>query len=228
MSKFPPMVSASMWRTVIAHLKSVAAKRGGHAASPLITNAEVITLVMGWLVNATKAGFPLWYQFAAAAYGWDPKRDTLDTSKKHAQAWAPDYLRDALWAELQRSADELDARERFGPRAVYLDGDYADPVFQGEVRAALTADGAAAAFKIPLPACKDPKSGKPRLPRCLEIDPVTLLCRKWEKCDPATIDDPITVIGNKLGGALVVGALLWFAFKMDRNQSRRVRRRNLE
>jgi hypothetical protein len=68
------------------------------------------------------------------------------------------------------------------------------------VQAGPTVEGQLAelGIKLPTPFCRDPKTGKPTWPR------------PGQPCDPILVDDPITIIGRKLGGALVV-ALVAFA-----------------
>lgn len=211
--------------------------------APRMTNGEVITVVMAWMpptagIRAT--AFPLWDQFAAAAYGWNPATGKLDTSAKNRDDWYPDALLVALWSQLMGAADELDTADRRyrlddphrGKPRLDFDGRWDDIVFQETVKMTANQDGtitdtqsAHAAFKIPLPACKGP-DGKPRLPKCKRVmKRWPYLCEEWEKCDPVVVDDPITKIGNDLSGlaglALLVGAF-WLLFD---NKPRRRRAR---
>ena len=249
---FQPLISGSTWDTVFASVWDRALKRDGarrHYApdgtlAPQLTNGEVITLVMAWLAATSMAKFPLWYQYAAAAYGWSPDNDVLNTSAAQRDAWYPDELAVELWSAMMGLTSALE-EARTSPPALYLDGTFDDPVFQGEVRAALLQDGAQAtiAAKIPLPACKG-KDGKPTKPRavcpvgselktgpggvpvCVDTATGKRTAPAWE-CEPVEIDDPITGIGKMLGtpfvqGLLILGAL-WLALEP---QPRRYRRRD--
>ena len=87
---------------------------------------------------------PLWHQFAAQAYAWDPaKRDTFRTSAAQAAAAYPARETPDLWQWARNIAIELDARADGQPPRISLDmGTFADPVFQASVRAQLKQDGA--------------------------------------------------------------------------------------
>lgn len=213
--KFPPSVTASTWATVFEHVWNIALKRGRHMVpyrtggklvdtlAPRLTCGEVVTLTMGWYAAAGRR-WPLWYQFAAAAYGWDPSADTFATTTKQREAWYPDELLVEFWMSLMELTRELDFAGVANPR-LDLDGRFGDVVFQGEVKSALSDDGADIAFKIPIPACKDPKTGKPGWPK---RDPKT---GKWT-CDVVTIDDPVTVVKSDIGRTLLIVAALWLLF----------------
>jgi len=250
---FQPLITGSTWDTVFDAVWDRALKQDGASKNhrtadgtiaPRLTNGEVITLVMAWLAATSKARFPLWYQYAAAAYGWSPDNDVLDTTARQRDAWYPDELLVELWSTLMGLTSTLDEERVSSPR-LDMDGTFDDPVFQGEVRAALLQDGADAiiAAKVPLPACKG-KDGKPTKPRavcpvgselrtgpggvpvCVDTATGKRTAPKWE-CDPVTIDDPITGIGKMLGqpfiqGLLILGAI-WVALEP---QPRRYRRRD--
>lgn len=222
---FPPFITASSWGTVFQSTwESVRASHGlGHAPDvngtlyPKLTNGEVVTLVMG-IMEATRGKFPLWYQFAAAAYGWSPSADKLNTSNRQRDAMYPASLAVDLWVAWLGVTSDLDVTAPTAPRLA-LDGSYSDGVFQGQVRAALREDGAQAHWKIPMPACKDPKTGKPTGRPHKNKD------GKWT-CDPVVIDDPVTGIKKEaqqlLTVALIVGAIVWL---LDRNNSVASRRK---
>ena len=229
---FPPFMTASSWHTLFAALHDFVAKRRNGTR---LTNGEVITVVMAWMpptAGIRAQAFPLWDQYAAAAYGWDPTTDKLDTATKNRDALYPVALNAALWTQMQAAADELDSSTRPSPRLDF-DGQWSDVVFQNTVKMLAKQDGvitdtqsAHVAFKIPIPACKGP-DGKPQLPRCKRVmKRWPYLCEEWEKCSPVVVDDPITKIGNDIGTlgklALLVGAFyLLFDNKPKRRRARR-------
>lgn len=237
--KFPQFVTASKWATTFTQLwELVMGKRGKHLATypggptlaPELTNGDVVRLVMGWLaaIGPTKARelFPLWYQFAAAAYGWDPKTDKLDASAKRRDAAYPDLLLVEFWKAQMALAHDLDDASVPNAR-IDLDGDFADRVFQAEVQAALKQDGAEAAFKIPTPVCKNPDGSKTIGPKCKRyMKTWPYFCEEWERCEPDVVDDPITVVKKRAEKTLWLVALAiaaWWAF--DNRQQRPRRRR---
>jgi hypothetical protein len=186
--------------------------------APHWTNREAIAVVAA-LRAAAGARFPLWYQFAAPAYGWEPGRNRLDRSDEQADR---DYDANAavmLNLELQRIAQELDEARKPDPRMDLDAQSWTDVAFQGEVTKALRDDGAQAQFKIPLPACKDPKTGKP-------AKPVKGPDGKWH-CPggPLLIDDPITAIIKALAPIAVPAALILGAAWLMSKRQRRPRRR---
>lgn len=173
---------------------------------------------------------PLWYQFAATAYGWDPaKQDRLNTSARQRDKLFDAALVDDLWSATRQTARGLDQGTE--PARLEIDPDTFDnPIFQAGVKTAIKADGGMrAAGKIPV-GCKDPKTGKlvgPKM-KCrpgfeLELVPGTpfFVCRNKQtgeteqptvECEGERfeIDDPITAIGKALVGdlgrlALIVG-----------------------
>lgn len=229
---FQPVITASAWET--AHLATAAAasqRRGQGRASdgllwPKLTNGDVITLVKAWH-DASPSGFPLWYQYAAAAYGWNArKRDKLDTSARQRDAAMDIEIVGDLEKNLLGVADDLDTDAKPNPR-IELDANaFDDGVFQGRVRAELVQDGAKAQFKIPV-GCKDPRTGKSKSPglKCregftLERVPGTLVfvCKNKQTgetenptldCDPVFVDDPITGVKKQLIHELVgIGLIL--------------------
>lgn len=188
-----------------------------------LTNGEAVTLIMGWMFAvgpSVSSSWALWYQLAAVAYGWSPDRDRLDTSAKQRDAWYPPELALELYFQLDGLATTLDGGGIPGSVELPLDGSFSDPSFQGQVRSALMDDGASATWLIPLPACKDPKTGKPT------GRPHRDKNGKWT-CDPVVIDDPVTKVKKSVNGllmlVLVVGIVVWAS---DNNQPRRSRRRS--
>lgn len=212
---FPRTVTATTWRDALSSLSQRSQKRRGSYAdgSPKLTNSEALQLVRAWSQATTRAGWPLWYQFAAVAFGWDPSADTLDTSAAQAARPYPADATAELWVALAGLAAQLDRGDNTA--ALYTDQEWADPLFAADVRNALVGDGADAQFKIPIPACKDPATGKPvGKPR---RDPAT---GKW-RCDPVVVDDPVTHAGRQLGGAAAVILLLWFLLSDNPRRHRR-------
>lgn len=256
----PPVITASRWGTAFDAAWSRILDAHGSGLpitpplprdqfgipappAPRLTNGEAIALIAGWHDAATHR-FPLWYQYAAVAYGWDPENDNLDTSPSQAaKAYMPDEVNAALWGELFQVASaldgELDAAENMAKPRIDLDTAFNDPVFAGKVAAQLKADGADAAFKIPTGRCRDRRTGKKRLyrpcppgakqgadGRWYYKDPITgaqLVCDGKGDCDPELVDDPITHARKQLFTlALIVGAVWWLS-KRARNPRRRRR-----
>jgi len=233
---WPPFLTASSWDNIYAQLWDIALRRpGGTQTSadgtlaPALTNGEIQMIVRAWQ-SARRSLWPLWYQFAAAAYNWNPDNgDRLDTSAKWRDAFADVEIVRELWLSTFGLRFDLDATQLPKPR-LDLDAEtFDDAVWQAEVRAELRADGASASFKIPLPACKDPKTGKattpkytcPRgyklvvingIPMCKHITSGKLAKPKLE-CDVVKVDDPITAIGKSLrkdlATVVIVAAVLY-------------------
>jgi hypothetical protein len=217
---FPPFVTASQWISVFESTWNRAQRARGldtndeGTIAPRLTNAEAVALVRAWKSAATAARFPLWYQFAAAAYGWDPPdNDTFNTSAKQAARLYETEINVQLWLALHRLALDLD--DTAEPPRLDFDGALFDDVMVvASVRARLQEDGAEAAFKIPIPACRDKKTGRMRFPRRGD---------KPGDCDVVLIDDPITYIGKNLGAAALILGLVWLL--AQDNKPRRQRRR---
>lgn len=198
--------------------------------APQLSNADASDLVGAFHGADNIDAFPLWYQYAAVAYGWSPPdSDMLDASTaRGANAYDAD-IAVALWLDLKRVATELDNSGSADARLIF-DGVYDDVVWLGEVRAALLQDGASATFKIPLPMCKDKRTGKRRIPRVpcdkngQRRDPLTgalIACDMPGDCDPESVDDPITHAFNQLlPWALILGAL-WLIRKDSQPRRRR-------
>lgn len=218
----PPTVTGSRWRNVIASLaRSV---RGMGQASdgtpaPVVTNREAVAVIAALRKAAANVSpWALWYQFAALAYGWSPTSPTLDTSDEHAD---DDYDLDAAAMLVQQAgllADQLDAANTPEP-ALYLEDTWQSAGWLADVAQALDDDGANVQFKIPLPACKDPVTGKPAKP---VKDPKT---GRWT-CPGGvvTIDDPITAIVKALAPIAIpvaLGLIAYGAFTQRRKRRRR-------
>lgn len=223
----PPLVTASTWASVWSSLWSQALARRGAThdsdgtVAPAMTNREALAIVMALrrMARATGAEFPLWYQFAAPAYAWTPGTDVLDATDRQADEEYPADAAVQLHLELQRLTAELDDRAVKEPRLEISDV-FADGETQREVAAALRDDGARAEFKIPLPACKDPNTGKPARPVYDDRD------RKW-KCPGGvvTIDDPITAIIKSAAPLAIIAILAYGAGVIWSKKPRRRRRK---
>jgi hypothetical protein len=235
-SPFPPFVTASEWRTAYqATWDALSKKRGFENADdgtilPITTNEDAIVLIRAW-IDGNAAGrqrFPLWYQFAAVAYGWSPKRDKLDASTKQGDRLYPTEIAKELWLAMFRLSGDLDDEKVTRPKLV-TDSDFGDPVFVAGLRTELQQDGAQAQFKIPTGMCKDAKTGRARVPRpkcdangqgpINPLDPrgPRLPCDKPGDCTSIDIDDPITGIGKALKKDVATFAILalvaWFVLK---------------
>lgn len=218
----PPVITGSTWTAVWGALwerssrGTVADEEG--ALAPKWTNREAIAIIAA-IRSAAAPDFPLWYQFAAPAFGWEPGVNKLDRSEAQADREYDPSAAVLLYQEIRRIATELDDRQRREPR-VELDAQtWTDATFQAEIAKALREDGAQAQFKIPLPACKDPRTGKP-------ARPVRGSDGKW-RCPggPLLIDDPITAIVKALAPiALPVALILGAAWVMSK-RPRRPRKR---
>lgn len=206
----PRLVTASTWKACLDSLWRTAAMRyaggvkggdvigpDGTSSTPPLSNAEVVAIVFGVLADMGGASaWPLWYQYAAAAYGWDPpRRDSLDVSRARGVAPYDAALTLALWDELDRLVTEADADRRPTPR-LDLDAVFTDAVVAGNVRAALQADGAAASLSLPMPPCRD-EQGRPT-GATLRREGATWTCKRPAMVGPSDSILPLV---------LVVGAL---------------------
>lgn len=220
----PPTITASSWRNIVDSIWQHSVRLGlesdedGNTA-PAWTNRQALAITIG-MRNASGPvqPWPLWYQFAAAAYGWDPSTNELDTTDAHGDGAYPAGAAVQLAGELRRIGEALDA-VRYPERRVDLSDVWGDPTFVADTMTALAGDGARVTFKIPLPTCRDPRTGKPARP---VKDPAD---GRW-KCPGGvvTIDDPWTAIEKSLNKLAVPGALILIAYLAFTN-SRRGRRR---
>lgn len=211
-----PVYTASRWSTLLDGMRSTLDARGNADA---MTNAEAVSFIREWN-NVSHGLGKLAWQFAAVAYGWDPKRDTLNRSSQQSERWYPMTPEVFAWAG--SIARELDERADQPPRIAVDRDTFRDPTFYGHVREQLQQDGARAAFKIPTGMCKD-KSGKarPSRPPCdkngrgplMGYDragkPVYAPCDKPGDCEPELLDDPVTHVGNQLTMLLLVVGAVW-------------------
>jgi len=224
--QLPPVITSSSWLTTMQSLWSQS-KRGtvkddAGIEVPAWTNREAIAVIaaMRELAKGVPTGFPLWYQFAAVAYGWQPRTEELDNSAAQADRIYPGDDAVELNAELERMVTHLDQRMHPNPRIALVDM-FDRSGFLDELRTALRQDGAQVEFKIPLPACKDPASGRPAKP---VKDPRT---GKWTCPGGAvTIDDPLTAILKALATvAIPVGLVLLAIGAVQPRRRRRKGRR---
>lgn len=226
--KLPPRITGSSWSNVAQAVRRTArteASGDDGVVAPVWSCREAAAIVAAWrtVARLTADGFPLWYQFAASAYGWDPAEGKLRQYDDQASALYPPEDAAALVSEIDRIAAARDQAQVVVPRdqpALALVDVWNDPQFLDDIKAAMAGDGAVVEWKIPIPACKDPKTGKPAKP---VRNPTT---GKWE-CPGGvvTIDDPLTAIIKSLSKiaplAIVVGVL----YLVDRMETPRHRRR---
>jgi len=226
--RLPPVLTASTWGNLwgaawerAKQARGVATADDGTVA-PVMTNREALALIAALRVVAamTSEGFPLWYQFAAVAYGWNPTTDTFDVSQKQADRLYPADDATELQLAMQRLTTALD-RERsdVDARLELDDNGFFDILVQGDVRRALLEDGATVAFKIPVPSCKDPKTGRPTGKP--QRDPKT---GKWT-CEPVLVDDPVTAVGKPLTRLIVFAGVVAGIVLITRSARRRRARR---
>lgn len=218
----PRVITGSTWPNVMAALWERASRgmvtddEGGQA--PRWTNREALAVVMA-LRKLAGAGFPLWYQFAAVAYGWSPDNDQLTARGGQADQWYPPEIAVLLNGEIERITGELEAAPVRREPQLDLEDLFDDKTVIAAITGALKQDGADAAFKIPLPACKDPVTGRPAKP---VKDPRT---GKWT-CPGGgyTVDDPITAIIKSLSKVAIPVALIYGVAWVLSHKPRRSRR----
>lgn len=214
----PPLITSSSWSTAWQSLWEQS-RRGmtrddEGTIAPAWTNREAAAVV--WATRrAAPDRFPLWYQFAAVAYGWQPDGDKIDATQQQADRMYPADASVQLNLELQRIAADLDEAGAEAPRLELADV-FEEPDRIRDVTAALRQDGARASFKIPLPACKDPATGRPARPVYSKER------RKWE-CPGGvvTIDDPITAIAKTAGPLALLLGLAYVLIKIGPRRTRR-------
>jgi hypothetical protein len=220
--RLPPVITGSSWGTVWGALwekppRGVIEDSDGTAV-PKWTSREAMAVIAA--LRAAAAGdFPLWYQFAAIAYGWTPDGDRLSATAAQADAIYPADAAALLQNEIGRLASTFDSR-RSDPRLELDSTAFDDKATIAEVAKALRDDGAEAQFKIPLPMCKDPQTGKP-------AKPVKGPDGKWHCPGGAVmIDDPITALIKALSKVAVPIALVAGAAWLLGQQTARKRRRS--
>lgn len=217
----PPLITGTTWQNVVSSLiRQQGDSRGlevdGGETAPAMTNREALAIVSAMRAAAQRVvGFPLWYQFAAIAYGWNPQGGDLDGRDAQGDADYPPYAGVMLVQELTRLAAALDA-VHYPDARIDIPDVWAQPPLMAEIGAALQDDGAQVAFKIPLPACKDPKTGAPAKP---VRNPKT---GRWE-CPGGVIviDDPITAVGKSLIKVAIPVVGLWLLYEVFLKPRRR-------
>jgi hypothetical protein len=241
-----PLITASKWSTAWQSTAKSAKDRYGSDVvetvdTPRLSNGDAITLVKAWSQQTGTGGFPLWYQFAAAGYGWDPSErhggmafDALNTTEKQRASMLDIEIVRELWAATAIAARALD--DSGIAARLELDADaFENPVFQASVKAALKGDGGMRAqFKIPI-GCKDPKTGKATGPKlkCREgfdLEPVEgtggllFVCKNKKtgesemptigcEGETITIDDPITGVKKDLVRLALILGFIWLVVK---------------
>lgn len=233
-----------MWQ----HLSLAAQNRRGKSfaadgtLAPPLSHGDLASLVQEWRNVAGAAAFPLWSQYGAVAYAWDPAQPSVFvTTPAQRDSLVDTETANDFWLATYRLALDLDDDPTKSPRLDIDAGAFDDPVWRAQVQADLMSDGARVAWKVPLAACKD-KDGKARPARLgcpagwdLVKDGGVWVCRKrdtGEKKPPGyvcegeqiTVDDPITTIKKRtFHGLLILGVLWWLATRDDK-PARRNRR----
>jgi len=184
----PRVVTGSTWSAVVKSLydRLRTARPQGSAdngtIAPTMTNREAVALIDD-MRRVASPMFPLWYAFAAAAYGWQQQGDELDPGDIQSERYYPADDAAMLWPFLIDLGDKMDAASIPNPRVEVDQGIYDNQIFIAELRASLEHDGHTrdqmeAQFKIPV-GCKkeDIKFDKNGLPYCDKMqyadDPVT-------------------------------------------------------
>ena len=140
-----PVYTASKWTTLLAGMRDTVGKRK-------MTNAEAVAFIREWR-DVAQSGGPLWYQFAATAYGYAPPRRTLVRTAAQAAKSYP--MTPALWTWASSIATELDSRPdaQFPARIAVNKDTFMDPVWFGNVLSKIEEDGG---IKPPAPAKSQP------------------------------------------------------------------------
>lgn len=239
---FRPVYTASRWATVWRGMFTDLADRSHNAPGPPMSNAEAVAFVRAWRDAGKRAGnrSPLWAQYAARAYGWSPpartylRRDDAQGAAAFPTVAADDIDAVDLWSYGKDIAGTLDTANVPDARIDVDSQSFRDPVFAGEVRAALQAEGFDAAFKVPLPGCRDKKTGKMRTPY-LPCDKngkrripdgrgglVEAKCDKPGDCEPVMVDDPVTATAKSVWPLVLIVGAVWL---LTRQRSRRSERK---
>lgn len=227
-----PVYTASTWSTLHRQMLATMSERANGAPGPAMTNREAVAFIREWR-DVSHAKSDLWWQFAAVAYGWDPRRDELRTDSKQAERWYSPELTADLWEWARGIARALDERNDGTPPRIAVNKDtFADPVFIGNVRARLLDDGARAAFKIPTGYCKD-KKGRKRFPNApcdkhgrgplvgyKRGRPIYAPCDRQGDCAPEFVDDPISVVVGNVSTLLLVVGAVWLLTRPTRRSRR--------
>lgn len=145
----PEFVTGSTWLNVFNACYGSISLLGNRYTNgpnnvPQITNREAIALIQGWreVAGMTKDGWPLWSQYAALAYGFDPDTDKLDATTEQADKLYDTDMGVELWTAIKDIAQRLDVERKSEPARVDLKGEwFDDDTLQREVTSALEADG---------------------------------------------------------------------------------------
>ena len=226
----PPVITATTWGNVAGALW-LQSRRGSVTddagdLAPKWTNREAAALVRALrdIGRGAPGGFPWWYQFAAAAYGWEPAayKDHLLASGEQADAIYPPETAVMLRREVDRICEGLDTIRQAEPRLELADV-FDDDEFKDDVMQALHQDGAQAQFKVPLPACKG-KGDRKVVPPVWDRKE-----RRWKCPDGVVVvDDPLTALVKALikpAAVIAVVYLLATGVPVAINQRRRRRTR---
>lgn len=237
--KLPPVVTASTWSTALRAVVESQGKRQGATEVPSqwsptgtllvphLTNREAAALI-GMLSQAAALasddnGWPIWYQFAAVAYDWDPDGDVLNAGVAHGEKDYPLDVAAELWDQADAITKRLDkAPPGVPPRFEFDPALFSDKRWQNVVAYALREDGAKATVKHPSPFCRDKRTGKYRVPRprCDKdgrgpVNPLRpmerLPCDNDGDCAPLTIRDPFTAMGSGLATLVAIGLVIWLS-----------------
>jgi hypothetical protein len=242
--KLPPVITASSWPAIWGAVWERAKQARGvdhdedGTVAPVLTNREAIAIVLAMRELPTAERWPLWYQFAAVAYGWDPyESDRLDTTRAQADKLYPPETTVALILEMQRMVGEID--NATAPRMALKSDTFEDTIVQGDVAAALKQDGGISmqGFPIPTGKCTDKKTGKKRpiRPKCDKdgkgpIEPNTrrrMKCDNPGDCEPEVLDvDPAKAL-IKFVAVVAMVAIGALALENWMLQPRHDRRRRL-
>lgn len=239
---FPQTITASTWSNAWGAAFAKAQARYGRqqaadgTEAPPLSYADLSALVRAWHAAAGPA-FPLWSQWAALAFDWDPtmapgKWNTgADRAKKRLDA---DMARD-FWVATHKLALDLDDNGK--PAALDVQaGTFGDPVWLAMVKADLLSDGAKAEWEIPI-GCRDPKTGKTKLPylgcpkgwTLTQVSLGAFMCksdttgelRPPERiCEgkPVGIKDPITVAKDSFWRTVLILGAVWYFAKKQGNR----------
>ncbi len=239
---FPPTVTAGKWDSAWGHLFARAQARYGRqqatdgTEAPPLSYADLAALTRAWRSAAGASAFPLWSQWAALAYDWDPAQPArFSTGSQRAKAKLDPDLAREFWVATQKLALDLDASSK--PAALDVEsGTFGDPVWLAMVKADLLSDGAKAEWKLPV-GCRDPKTGKVKPPylgcpkgwTLVEVSPGAFMCKNdatgelegpKRVCegDEVVVKDPIKAATDSFWRTVLILGLVWYAAKKQGNR----------
>lgn len=177
------------------------------------TNAEVVAVVSAWhdvtAAELSRAAWPQWWEHLLVAAGWEPP-DTVRLTADQASRAYPQEATEILREDLALAASIMDRERLADQKMTIVDIRNRPDILMALAKEAEALLRVAPAFRIPLPACKDPKSGKLGPPK---KDPKT---GKWA-CDVVTVEDPVSRVGSGIGKGLLVLALAYAVYKWNRS-----------